>query len=165
MRIIKNRQLVEDSFEVLPVAAPVPEKGHVLVPLETWNAQRATLTERAASGSGQVGVWLDSHEQPDAIEGLEMLSHIAVNFPKFADGRGYTIARRLRQRLGYPGELRAIGDVLRDQLFYMQRCGFDAFALLAGKNAEESLSAFDDFSISYQGAADDPRPLYRRVER
>ena len=94
-----------------------------------------------------VGVWLDSHEGPEAIAGdIERFAVIAVNFPKFADGRGYSTARLLRERYGYVGEVRAIGDVLRDQLYFLQRCGFDSFALRADQPPEEALAAFHDYS-------------------
>jgi uncharacterized protein (DUF934 family) len=85
-----------------------------------------------------------------------------VNFPKFADGRGYSTARLLRERYGYHGEIRAIGDVLHDQLFFMKRCGFDAYAVRADKDIEAALAGFDDFSDAYQAAVDQPQPLFRR---
>ncbi len=93
------------------------------------------------------------------------LSHwqvVALEFPKFADGRAYSQARLLRERYGYRGEIRAVGDVLRDQLLFMARSGFDAFALRADRALEEALAAFAEFSESYQPAADQPLPLYRR---
>jgi uncharacterized protein (DUF934 family) len=87
---------------------------------------------------------------------------IAVNFPKFGDGRGYSIARLLRERYGYRGELRAVGEVARDHVQAMARCGFDAFQLREGEDAQEALAAFDDFSDSYQATAAQPQPLFRR---
>jgi uncharacterized protein (DUF934 family) len=88
-----------------------------------------------------------------------------VDFPKFTDGRGYSIAYNLRARLGYTGELRAIGDVLRDQLFYMQRVGFDAFAVRADKNIHDAVKGLTDFSEKYQASWDEKNPLFRRVKR
>ena len=85
-----------------------------------------------------------------------------MNFPKFGDGRGYSIARLLRERYGYTGELRAIGDVLRDHLQFMEQCGFDAFALREDQNIDEALRAFDDFSDGYQTSARRPVPLFLR---
>jgi uncharacterized protein (DUF934 family) len=87
---------------------------------------------------------------------------IAVYFPKFLDGRGYSTARLLRERYGYRGELRAIGDVGRDQLFYLARVGFDAFLIPEGRDARDALNAFADFPETYQGAVDQPLPLFRR---
>jgi uncharacterized protein (DUF934 family) len=87
---------------------------------------------------------------------------IAINFPKFGDGRGYSIARLLRERYGYKGELRAVGEVARDHLHAMAQCGFDAFQLREGENAQEALKAFGDFSEQYQATAAQPLPLFRR---
>ncbi|MDQ5959482.1 MAG: hypothetical protein QG592_561 [Pseudomonadota bacterium] len=87
---------------------------------------------------------------------------IGINFPKFVDGRGYSTARLLRERYAYQGEIRAIGDVLQDQLFLMARCGFDAFALRADKSVEKALGAFETFKAPYQAAVDQPQPLFRR---
>lgn len=162
MRVIKDRKVVDDGWELLPAGTPIPARGDVLVSLGTWAqwVESPDLTR-----SGRVGVVLESDELPDRIVALERAPLVAINFPKFVDGRGYTSARLLRDRLGYKGELRAVGDVLRDQLFYMARCGFDSFALKAGKDIDGALAAFDDFSVAYQAAADDPRPLFRRVSR
>ena len=87
---------------------------------------------------------------------------VAVRFPKFGDGRAYTIARLLRERYGYKGELRAVGEVGRDHLYYMSQCGFDAFELRAGENPQEALAAFGDFSTSYKSTTARPEPLFRR---
>ena len=87
---------------------------------------------------------------------------MAVDFPVFRDGRGYSTAFLLRQRLGFTRELRAIGDVLRDQVDFMRRCGFDAYAVRADKNIEDALNGFGEISVRYQGAIDEPRPLFRR---
>jgi uncharacterized protein (DUF934 family) len=93
---------------------------------------------------------------------LGAVSRVEVNFPNFTDGRGYSTARLLRERYGYDGELRAIGDVQRDQLFNLARCGFDAFLLRKDEDADEALAAFDDFSETYQASAEQPQPLFRR---
>ena len=87
---------------------------------------------------------------------------IAVNFPKYGDGRGYSIGRLLRERYGYKGELRAVGEVVRDHLFYMESCGFDAFLLREGEDVQDALRAFGDFSEAYQSSAAQPVPLFRR---
>jgi len=95
-------------------------------------------------------------------ERIGSAARIEVNFPKFGDGRGFSIARLLRERYGYKGELRAIGEVARDHLYYMEQCGFDAFLLRDGEDVEEALAAFDDFSEAYQATAAQPLPLFRR---
>ena len=87
---------------------------------------------------------------------------IAVNFPKYGDGRGYSIARLLRERYGFEGELRAVGEVARDHLHAMAQCGFDAFQLREGEDAQAALAGLDDFSEAYQATAVQPEPLFRR---
>ncbi len=164
-KIIKNRQIVQDDWQVLklqegetPETVAAPAKS--IVPLAVWQAQPA-LHARA-----DVGVWIASDERPEALKGVvNQLPVIAVDFPKFADGRGYSIAYNLRARLGYTGELRAIGDVLRDQLFYMQRVGFDAFATRPDRSIEDALKGLSDFSEPYQHSWNIKSPLFRRVER
>jgi uncharacterized protein (DUF934 family) len=95
-------------------------------------------------------------------EKIGSAARIEVNFPKFGDGRGFSIARLLRERYGYKGELRAVGEVARDHLYYMEQCGFDAFLLRDGEDVDEALAAFDDFSEAYQAAVAQPIPLFRR---
>jgi uncharacterized protein (DUF934 family) len=84
------------------------------------------------------------------LERLSGVARVEVNFPKFGDGRGYSIARLLRQRYGYRGELRAVGQFTRDHLQLMEQVGFDAYELREGEDAEEALAAFDTFSAAYQ---------------
>jgi uncharacterized protein (DUF934 family) len=165
--IIKDRAVVADDWTVLrlnegdtPEGFPVLA-GKVIVPLTVWQAQRATLQKRT-----DVGVWIASDERPEALkDDISAFPVIAVDFPKFADGRGYSIAYNLRARLGFTGELRAIGDVLRDQLFYMQRVGFNAFATRPDRNIRDALKGLTDFSETYQTSWDQKTPLFRRVNR
>ena len=163
--VIKQRQIVTDDTWRLfkPTAdgssSAVPAAGDIIVPLALWLAQRAVLSSRA----GRLGVWLDSHEEPGAIAAdIGRFALIAVNFPQVGDGRGYSIARLLRERYGYRGELRAIGEVVRDHLFFMASCGFDAFMLREGEDFAEALTAFDDFSDAYHTSVQQPLPLFRR---
>ena len=164
-RIIKNNSIVYDAWQVIRLAegetsesADFPE-GKIIVPLAVWQARKQELQERGS----HLGVWLDSSEGPESIAAdLGHFSVVAINFPKFADGRGYSTARLLRERYSYTGELRAIGDVLRDQLHFMKRCGFDAYAVRADKDIEAALVGLNDFSESYQIAVDQPQPLFRR---
>lgn len=166
-RIIKNQAVVNDDWTVLRLAeGDTPESvavpaGRVIVPLKVWQTQRARLQERK-----ELGVWFASDEHPEELkEALTPFQVIAVDFPRFTDGRGYSIAYHLRARLGYTGELRAIGDVLRDQLFYMQRVGFNAFAVRADKNIHDAVKGLTDFSEKYQTSWDEKNPLFRRVRR
>jgi uncharacterized protein (DUF934 family) len=164
--IIKDRQVVQDDWTVLTLAegetaetVAIPA-GKVIVPLGVWQ-QQAAIRNR-----GDVGVWLASNERPEVLkENINAIPVIAVDFPKFADGRGYSIAYNLRARLGYQGEVRAIGDVLRDQLFYMQRVGFNAFATRPDRNIHDALKGLTDFSEAYQTSWDRKNPLFRRVAR
>jgi uncharacterized protein (DUF934 family) len=162
--VIKHRQIAADNWQLLKPAADgsspaVRATGDVIVPLALWLGQRDALLSRA----GRLGVWLDSHEEPAAIAGdFDRFALVAVNFPKFGDGRGFSIARLLRERYGYKGELRAIGEVGRDHLFFMARCGFDSFLLREAEDPEQALTAFDDFSDAYQASVERPLPLFRR---
>lgn len=160
--LIKNEKIAANTWQQLELAADgslpaIPATGDVLVPLAVWQAAASTLLVRTA---GRVGVWLNSDQDPAQIaDSLEAFSLIAVNFPQFTDGRGYSAARLLRERYGWKEELRAIGDVQRDQLFYLSRCGFNAFLLAEGHDA---LSAFGDFTEAYQTSVERPLPLFRR---
>ena len=178
-KIIKGREIIEDSWTVLRAPAvaegepapsaeaiaalPVPA-GKVIVPLALWTAHHEALAARVAAG--EIGVWIASDERPEALKGqLDKLPVVAVDFPKFTDGRGYSIAYNLSVRLGYAGELRAIGDVLRDQLFQMQRVGFNAYATRPDRSIEDALKGLSDFSETYQASVDQKLPLYRRHAR
>lgn len=165
--IIKNKAVVTDDWTVLrlaendtPETVTVPA-GKLIVPLKVWQAQRSSLEGRA-----DLGVWIGSSERPEELKAdISRFSLIAIDFPKFADGRGYSLAYNLRARLGYTGELRAIGDVLRDQLFYMQRVGFDAFAVREDRDIHDALKGLTDFSEVYSNSWDKKSPLFRRVQR
>ena len=166
--IIWNGAVVEDDWALLrldegeaadTVAVPT---GKVIVPLAVWLAQRAVLESRLPD----IGVWLAADERPETLAGdVEKLTLIAVNFPKFTDGRGYSIAYNLRARLAYKGQLRAIGDVLRDQLFSMHRVGFDAYATRPDRNIHDALKGLSVFSETYQTSWDEKTPLFRRHPR
>lgn len=153
--LIKNKRIAPDNWRLLEPAAEgglpnVPLTGDWIVPLAIWNEQRAQLSQR----NGKNGVLLENTDDPRAlVADFDKLALIAVRFPKYTDGRGYSVARVLR-RLGWKGELRAVGDVLRDQLFLMTRCGFDAFALREDQDVQIALTAFSDFSAPYQPAID-----------
>jgi uncharacterized protein (DUF934 family) len=167
--IIKNRAIVNDDWTVvrpaedgtLPAVSDLPA-GKVLVPLALWQAEGEAL--RASRGAAEIGVWLAPDSEPaDIVADFDKIALIGVDFPVFRDGRGYSIGRLLRERYGYKGELRAIGDVLRDQITFMFRCGFDAYALREDKDFDDALKAFDEFSLNYQGAVNS-QPLFRRRE-
>ncbi|WP_118183201.1 DUF934 domain-containing protein [Paraburkholderia phosphatilytica] len=167
-QIIKNRAIVEDQWTVvraaedgtLPAVDALPA-GKIVVPFALWQASRDAIA--ASRGKDELGVWLAPDSEPADIAGdFDRVALIAVDFPVFRDGRGYSIGRLLRERYGYKGELRAIGDVLHDQLRFYERCGFDAYALRADKDIHDALRAFTEFTVQYQGAFDEPAPLFRR---
>ena len=158
--LIDRNGLRPDSWQAFDgTEGAWPEGADVLVTLDVWRAQGALLKGR----SGRLGLLLSP---PDDVKSVACdLAHfelMAVHFPKFTDGRGYSTARLLRDRLGWRGELRATGEVLRDQLFLMARCGFDSFSLRDDQDPQAALSAFRDFSVRYQAATDEPQPLFRR---
>lgn len=161
-RIIKNEQIIDETWHLLPKEETLDGLSNcddVIVPLHLWIDHAHALKTR----DGGLGIWLDSNEEVEEIaDDLEHFQVIALNFPKFTDGRHYSSARLLRERYGYKGEIRAIGDVLRDQLFYMRRCGFDAFAIRADRDPEDALQSLKDFSVRYQAAVDERLPLFRR---
>jgi len=167
-KLIRGGRLVHEAWQRLEADAgsaraflsqPQPAVAGALVPLGLWLEQVRTWSGIAVP----LGVLLRGDEDPAAlVPDLPRLLVIAIHFPRFADGRGYSLARILRSRHGYRGEIRAVGDVLRDQVYYLQRVGFDAFELRADQDAEAALAAFGDFSESYQAAADQPLPLFRR---
>jgi len=159
--LIKDRAIVEDPWTLLRDAASlgdVPINTPVIVPLALWQAEHDILAGRNA-----VGVWLKPSDDPDALAAdVARLPLIAIDFPKFVDGRGYSSARLLREKYHFEGELRAIGDILRDQLYYLRQCGFDAFAVRADRNFADAIGGFDDFSDNYQSTVVQPVPLFRR---
>lgn len=129
-----------------------------VLPLAAWKRDRAT------QGRGDaLGVWLGPADDPaELAPDLAMLALVAVHFPRFTDGRGYSTAVLLRTRFGYRGELRAFGDVGRDQLFQLARCGFDSFALATHRDLHAALAGLHGIELRYQGSVDDPLPLFRK---
>lgn len=159
-QLIKNRAVVTDNFALITEfneGDSIPA-GQIIVPVQVYLDNQAELSSRQ-----DVAVWLDSDQSADMVKELtDKVAFIAINFPKFADGRGYSYARLIRERFNYTGELRAIGDVLLDQLHFMERCGFDSFAVRADKDIQEALTGFETFRHSYQSANDNPSPLFRK---
>lgn len=157
--LIDRNGRVHDLW-IRPAGSPAdtPQGARVLLPLAQWQAERELWNARVAA----VGVLLGPADDPAAVAGqLDEIGLIAVEFPTFSDGRGFSIGRLLRERYGWRGELRAVGEVLRDPLFYLARCGFDTFALVDGLDPDAVLGAFGDFSETYQAGTDRP-PLFAR---
>lgn len=145
----------------------IPATGKILVPLAVWQARKEELAPRHAAG--EIGVWLDTHELLEdlvsSVDDLNSLPLIAVHVERFADGRIFSIGNLLRMRHHYKNDLRAFGDVLRDQLFFLKRCGFNSYLIRADRSAEDALASLKDFSQPYQGAVDEQLPVWRRVNR
>ncbi len=145
----------------------IPANGKVLVPLTVFIARKTQLQARL--DQKEVGVWLDTHESltdlNQAQADLNALPIIAVHVERFADGRIFSLGSLLRSRYGFKNELRAVGDVLRDQLFFLKRSGFNSFAMRTDRSAAEAIASLNDFSRPYQGAVDEARPAFRRYNR
>ena len=165
-KLIKGRAVAVDAWKWLELQeGETPEDvtlpaGEVIFPLPVWRARK----DEIVSCHKRIGLLLQPDERVEDIAGdLDYFVVIAVNFPKFVDGRGYSTGALLRQRYKYQGELRAVGDVLHDQLFFMKRVGFDSYALKADKDAVRAIEAgFTTFAEPYQGATDQPLPAFRR---
>ncbi len=151
MALIKNRVLADDTWVHVADETPVPAEEGAIVSRARWEAERDTLGARNAP----IGVRLDAGDGPEILAGdIGRLDLIAVPFDHFKDGRGYSTARLLRERHGFTGELRAVGNVLRDQLAFLERCGFDAFEYAGKQDAEKAIAAFNEIGAVYQTAAD-----------
>nr|WP_294865321.1 DUF934 domain-containing protein [uncultured Pseudogulbenkiania sp.] len=160
-----DARVVNDKWaiwrESQPGQPPILEWNKpVILPLPLWQRlkEQAVLPDPTTTG-----VWIASDDEYEEVAyQLLDLPLIAVDFPSFRDGRGYSVAYLLRTRYGYRGELRAIGDVLRDQLFYMRRCGFNSFEVRSDKDIQDAIKGLTAYTIRYQGSVDDPVPLFRK---
>jgi uncharacterized protein (DUF934 family) len=151
-RLIKQGRIVEDNWLPVDPDAPATGEGQILS-LDQW------LNSEEKSGRAVV---LEPGQAPDPLfDHLGQIPMIAINFPVFTDGRGFSYGRELRER-GFSGELRACGHFIRDQMTYLRRCGFDAFQPTDENRLEDALAGLNDFSESYQAAIDQPLPLFRR---
>ena len=151
MPLIKDSQIVEDNWTHLADDAQLAAGAWPIVSLERWQAERERLMEAGVP----LGLRLRSDQSPRQIaDELEHFAVIALAFPKFTDGRPYSSARLLRERYGFAGELRAIGNVLRDQALFMVRCGFDAFEVEDDTALDAWRAALTRISVRYQATAD-----------
>lgn len=145
----------------------IPAAGKIIVPLSVFITRKAELETRIASN--EIGVWIDTHEVLESLmenqSNLNTLPIIAVHIERFADGRIFSLGALLRTRYGFKNELRAFGDVLRDQLFFLKRSGFTSYLIRADRSAEDALASLKDFTKPYQGAVDNPNPVFKRYNR
>lgn len=154
---LEGEWIDEDWQVVRDENTPVSPGKPTLLSLKTW-------LERKAEGASleNCSVWLAPDDDPATLApDLATLPIIAVEFPRFFDGRGYSTARLLR-RYDYMGELRAFGEVLIDQVFHLKRVGFTSFVLRADQNPDDAVASLTRYSNTYQGSTDNPLPLYRR---
>ena len=159
LRNINNRfEFVEDNFERIEDDAPVPATGAVLVSANRWLEEHEALAGRKEP----VGVWIEGDGNLEGLgEKCAQLELIALRFPVFKDGRAYSQARLLRERYGFKGELRATGNILRDQLAFMERCGFNAFELDERVGLDQFNEALAEISVCYQPTGDGRVPVYQ----
>lgn len=151
MALLKQDRVIDDPWRPMDETSPLPPRSPVIVSYARWRRDRDALSKHA----GPLGIVLASDQSPALIaDNLHLFGLVGLGFPKFTDGRAYSYARLLRDKLGFTGEIRAMGSVLRDQLFFMRRCGFDAFEIPDDADITEWTSAFNDFSVRYQRTVD-----------
>src|SRR5262245_37400353 len=156
-QIIKQREIVEDTWRHADEDSTATA---VIVPLARFLQER----EQWLSSGKKIGVRIAPSESVDAIAAdVSNLALVAIEFGGIGEGRGYTHAQLLRRRYGFNGEIRAVGKIFRDQVFYMARCGFDSFEFPEGSDLPVALTAFDDFSVAYQPSSDRGVELRRRA--
>jgi uncharacterized protein (DUF934 family) len=163
-----NAQVVEnDPWVFINTEAELleqPSSAKVILPFTLWQTLQSTAVKQGEQQSKQ-GFWLSPDEEEEPVKDwLAVVPLIALQFPSFRDGRAYTQAYVLRSRLGWAGELRAVGDVLRDQLSHMRQCGFTSFAVRADKSVTDAIKGLSGISVLYGRSVIEPRPLFRRRE-
>ncbi len=146
MQIIKDQQLIDNTWRFIEDGASLPS-GDITVSLQRWLSEKAQLLER----SGKTGVRLVPGDQTESLRAdLDKIDLIELDFPIFGDGRLFSVARLLRSRDVYRGEIRAVGQYLPDQVFYLSRVGINAFDLSSQNDADLVLAAMSQFSVRYQ---------------
>jgi uncharacterized protein (DUF934 family) len=159
MPLIKDRSITEDRWIHLDNDTPAHFNGLETISLSRFQNEASEWTSKNVG----VGVRLEPQDDIQKItKFLDQLSLIVLEMPAFTDGRTFSQARLLKERYGFKGELRAKGDFLRDQMFFLSRVGVDSFDFPEHTNLEDRLEAFKEFSVTYQGSADDTRPHYLR---
>jgi uncharacterized protein (DUF934 family) len=162
MPLVKGGQIADDIFAHVADGAELPAKGAVLVTAARFLEGPEALLAR----EGKLGViWPNSRDVEDLAPYLDRLAAVALVFPTFRDGRAYSQARLLRERFSYRGELRATGQVLRDQFVFMLRAGFDAFEVKKAADAEAFAQTVKRYSVFYQPTGDGRlTALHRRMQ-
>lgn len=154
-KISTNEWRLIDKEQTIDLST-LADTDNIILPFARWQENKAVVL-----GKVNIGLWLDSDESAEPLSSLcHEISLIAINFPVFSDGRGYSYSRTLRDHFGYRGEIRAIGDVLPDQMYFYHRCGFNSFLLRSDVNADTAINSLNDFSISYQAGSDQRTPIF-----
>jgi uncharacterized protein (DUF934 family) len=161
MPLVRDGALVEDRWVRIADDAALPGDGAVIVSFKRWQAERPSLLGR----NSPVGVALGNTDPVEALApDLDRIALVALDFPKYTDGRAYSQARLLRERLGYRGELRATGNVLRDQLLFMRRSGFDSYQV-DDRGAAGFAASMGAVTHAYQPATNDAGMVLKRYTR
>jgi uncharacterized protein (DUF934 family) len=157
-KLLKDNGIIEDSWRLITGEEQAEAgTGNVLLPLGQWLAR-----DDEERKSETCAPWISAEDEiEECLDKLLSAPLIAIDFPTFMDGRGFSTAEILRKE-GYRGELRAIGYLIQDQLYFLKRCGFDSVCLREGTDLEKALKSFQDFSVTYQTSADTEIPLFRR---
>ncbi|MFD1383729.1 DUF934 domain-containing protein [Rhodanobacter aciditrophus] len=155
-KLIKNGEIVDNTY-VWQQDPEATATENAIVPMQKWLDNQESIGKVA-------GIWIDAGEgvEPLADVDLSQFPVIGINFPTFMDGRGFSYARLLRERLNYQGEIRALGKFMADQQGYLIRCGFDSFEFAEDVNLDIALTLNKPFSVAYQGDVADPRPIFLR---
>lgn len=155
-QLLKDARPVADSWAAVADEADALPDGPAVISLERWRRDRETLTGRNAP----LGVRLKSHQLAgDIAEDLSRFGLVVLEFPKFRDGRAFSVARELRERYGFAGEIRASGHVIADQYLFLTRTGFDTVEVPDGANLEHWRHALDEVTVAYQPGVRDDSPL------
>ncbi len=161
MKVINNRQIVADSWQTIDDETSIEHlpSGKIIVSLTFWNNHKPSL----ATHGDALGIKLNPEDDvADIAADLSSFALVVLQFPAFRDGRAYSQARNLRQHYHYQGEIRASGNVLRDQLAFMERVGFNSFVIDEHQDINDAINGFDEIDIKYQASSDEPLPLYKR---
>jgi uncharacterized protein (DUF934 family) len=159
--ILNDNDVIDNLWTIVGDDHSDFSQDYLIVPYTLWQTNKSVLTNKV--NEGKIGLLLqgehDIHEENDGVSAFTL---IAINFPSFMDGRGFSVARLLRERYQFTGELRATGGVIRDQLCYLQRCGFSSFDLADDIDVTAAAESLKDLTEAYQVSADKPAPLFRR---
>ncbi|SMF38901.1 Uncharacterized conserved protein, DUF934 family [Alteromonadaceae bacterium Bs31] len=162
-KLIKNGEVIDNQWSLIRDAEELTNtdlsSGYWVLPFDAFSS----VKNGSGNNSEKIGVWLSSDANLESLSPyIQQLPLICIDFPAFVDGRGFSIARTLKEHYEYAGELRATGHFIQDQMHYLHRCGIDTFDIPDDWSVDSVLQSLNDFSISYQAAVDEPQPLFRR---